>query len=159
MRISTVFIIPAIAAVLTGCTSEPTAQAVDIAADEAAIRAISAQWYELATQKDAASIANLFADDGRLVWPGQDPIEGRAAVGEFMAISFSASPVQSLDWSTDRVVVAASGDLAVAYGTYADENLGPDGTGADRGSYVTVYRKVDGAWRISTDVSASASSQ
>lgn len=98
----------------------------------------------------------MFADDGRLVWPGQDPIEGRAAVGEFMANNFSASPMQSLSWSTDNVVVAASGDLAVVYGTYSDENLGPDGTGADRGSYVSVYRKVDGTWRIATDVSASA---
>lgn len=159
MRISTAFIIPAIALVLTACTPEPAAQAVNIAADEEAIRAISAQWFELAVQKDAASIANLFADDGRLVWPGQDPIEGRAAVGEFMAINFSASPMQSLDWSTDRVVVAASGDLAVAYGTYSDDNLGPDGTGEDRGSYVTVYRKVDGAWKIAADTSASAYSQ
>jgi uncharacterized protein (TIGR02246 family) len=159
MRISTVFLITAIAAMLNGCTSEPATQAVNIAVDEEAIRAVSAQWFELARQKDAASIANLFADDGRLVWPGQDPIEGRAAVWEFMANNFSASPMQSLDWSTDRAVVAASGDLAVVYGTYSDENLGLDGTGEDRGSYVTVYRKVEDAWRIATDVSASAFSQ
>jgi uncharacterized protein (TIGR02246 family) len=144
---------------LNGCTSELATQAVDTAVDEKAIRSISAQWFELATQKDAASIANLFADDGRLVWPGQDPIEGRAAVREFMASNFSASPMQSLDWSTDRVVVAASGDLAVVYGTYSDDNLGLDGTGEDRGNYVTVYRKVDGTWRIVTDTSASALAQ
>ena len=159
MKISTVGLIVAIAAVLTGCMPERATQAVDTAADEQAIRAISAQWFELAKQKDAASIANLFADDGRLVWPGQDPIEGRDAVWDFMANNFSASPMQSLDWSTDRVVVAASGDLAVVYGTYSDENLGLDGTGEDRGSYVTVYRKIDTTWRIATDVSASAFSQ
>ncbi len=159
MRISTVFLIPAVAVILNGCTSEPASQAVDIAVEEATIRAISAQWFELAGQKDAAGIANLFADDGRLVWPGQDPIEGRAAVREFMANNFSASPVQSLDWSTDRVVIAASGDLAVEYGTYADENLGLDGTEEDRGSYVTVYRKVNGTWRIAADASASALAQ
>ena len=82
---------------LDGCTSEPATQAVDIAANEKAIRAVLAQWFELAKQKDATSIANLFADDGRLVWPGQDPIEGRAAVLELMANNFSASPMQSLD--------------------------------------------------------------
>jgi len=159
MRISTGFLIPVIAVILNGCTSEPAFQAVDIAVEEEAIRAISARWFELARQKDAGSIANLFADDGRLFWPGQDPVEGRAAVREFMANNFAASPMQSLDWSTDRVVIAASGDLAVEYGAYSDENLGPDGTEEDRGSYVTVYRKVDGTWRIAADASASALAQ
>jgi uncharacterized protein (TIGR02246 family) len=159
MRISIVLLIPAIAVLLSGCSSELATDAVDITVDEEAIRAVSAQWFELARQKDAESIANLFANDGQLVWPGQDPIEGRAAVREAMARNFSASPVQSLDWSTDRVVVAASGDLAVVYGTYSDENLGLNGTGEDRGNYVTVYRKVDGTWKISTDISASTFSQ
>ena len=156
MRLSTAFLILATALVLSACAPEPAVRAVDITAEEQAIRAISAEWLEFARQRDAAGIAALFAEDGRLIWSGQDPVVGPTPIQEFIANNLAANPMQTTDWSPDRVEVATSGDLAVEYGTYLDENHGPDGAEEDRGSYVTVYRKIGGNWKVAADVGASA---
>ena len=66
MRTSIVFLIPVIAVMLNGCTSEPATQAVDIAVDEEAIRAVSAQWFGLARQKNALHKMNRLAK-----WPSR----------------------------------------------------------------------------------------
>ncbi len=155
MRLSAAFLTLVTSLVLIGCAPETAVPAVDIAADEQAIRAISAEWLELARQQDAAGIAALFAQDGRLIWGGQDPVVGPTAIQEFIANDFVANPTQTFDWSADRVEVAASGDLGVEYGTYLNENRGPDGAEEERGSYVTVYRKVGGNWQVAADASAS----
>ena len=153
MRLSAAFLTLVTSLVLIGCAPETAVPAVDIAADEQAIRAISAEWLELARQQDAAGIAALFAQDGRLIWGGQDPVVGPTAIQEFIANDFVANPTQTFDWSADRVEVAASGDLGVEYGTYLNENRGPDGAEEEWGSYVTVYRKVGGNWQVAADAS------
>jgi uncharacterized protein (TIGR02246 family) len=129
---------------------------VDVAAEEAAIRALSARWLELEGARDAGAIAGLFADDGRLVWSGQDPVVGPAAIQAFLVKEYAQNPQQTTTWATDRVIIASAGDMAVEYGNYANASTGPDGTGSGRGNYVTVYQKVDGAWKIKADAAASA---
>jgi len=47
------------------------------------------------------------------------------------------------------VMVAASGDMAVEAGSYIYSDAGKE---IDRGRYVTNWRKVDGAWKVSTDM-------
>lgn len=51
----------------------------------------------------------------------------------------------------DRIEVAASGDLAVERGAYQSPT--------DEGRYVTVYRKVGGAWKVAADMSVSMSAR
>ena len=41
------------------------------------------------------------------------------------------------------------------YGTWSETGLGANGTEEDHGRYVTVFRKVDGAWKIAADASLS----
>jgi ketosteroid isomerase-like protein len=55
-------------------------------------------------------------------------------------------------WSTTSVRVAASGDLAVEQGEIYMDPDGADGKEpATTGAYVTVWEKVDGAWRVFAD--------
>ena len=128
---------------------------VDLAADEQAVRAISKQWLELDRAKDMASIAALFAEDGVLIRQQEEPIVGHAAIEAHMTKQQTENPTRVPDWSTERVEVAASGDLAVEYGTWSETGLGPNGTEEDHGRYVTVFRKVNGAWKIAADASLS----
>jgi uncharacterized protein (TIGR02246 family) len=134
----------------------PAAPAVDIAAEEAAVRALSAQWLALDGKRDAAGIARLFADDARLVWAGQEPVVGPREIQEFLAGEFGANPQQKSVWTTDRIMLSAAGDMAVEYGHYANTATGMDGSGSDRGNYVTVYEKSGGTWKVKADASASA---
>jgi uncharacterized protein (TIGR02246 family) len=144
-------------AVMSACASQPPAPSLDSAAEEQAIRGISAQWLEHTTQKDPAGIAALFADDARLVWAGQDPVVGKAAIRNFFTQDFANSPKQSTNWEIDRIELAASGDLAVEYGHYENTGAGREGTLDERGNYATVYRKVSGTWKVISDSSVPSS--
>jgi uncharacterized protein (TIGR02246 family) len=139
---------------LAACGPTPP-PAVDTAADEQAIRAISARWLELDRARDAAQIAALFAEDGRLIWT-TEPVVGRAAIQEFLTNDFAASPDAMTNWSTERVEVAASGDLAVELGSFSSTNRGQSGAEEEHGRYVTVYRKTGGNWQVLVDTSVSA---
>ena len=147
------FILMLLTGLLAGaCTAAPETPPVDLAAEAEAIRARSAEWLGFTRRKDAAGIASLFADDGRVVWAGQDPVVGPVAIQEFLAGDFERSPDRTSSWAPDRVEVAPSGDLAVEYGSYTSAP-GPDAEVDEEGNYSTVYRKVDGAWRIVSDFS------
>ena len=80
----------------------------------------------------------------------------RAGMGErdtYAYVLTGGSNLQS--YLGKRVEVAASGDLAVEYGTWSETGLGPNGTEEDHGRYVTVFLKVNGAWKIAADASLS----
>jgi uncharacterized protein (TIGR02246 family) len=113
------------------------------------------RWLELARAKDAAGIAALFAEDGRLLRENAPPVMGPAAIQASEQQDITESPNAVPNWTTERVEVAASGDLAVEHGTYSITGLGADGSGSDEGAYVTVFRKVNGTWMIVTDASVS----
>ena len=134
----------------------PPAPAVDVAAEEKAVRAVSASWLKFEGERNAAGIAGLFADDGRLIWVGQDPVVGPAAIQAFMTKEWDANPKRTSTWTIERVIVATGGDIALEYGNYTNTATGKDGKGTDRGSYVTVHQKIGETWKVKSDASASS---
>jgi uncharacterized protein (TIGR02246 family) len=137
----------------------PAAQAVDLAADEQAVRDVSMRWLELAKARDAAGIAALFTEDGTLLRPAMAPIVGRAAIEAHLASEQAANPTAVPGWTTDRVEVGAAGDIAVEHGTWSETSLGADGAGQDDGKYLAFFRKVGGSWYVVTDVSISTKAE
>jgi ketosteroid isomerase-like protein len=97
-------------------------------------------------------VAALFAEDGIIFRAQNEPVAGHAAIQEYMAAEYTKNPTSRVEWTTDRVEVAASGDLASEYGTYSETNDTGEG---DQGRFVTVYRKVNGEWKVAADMSAS----
>ena len=127
------------------------APAVDLAAEEQAIRNRSGEWMNYANSKDAASIANnIFATDGVLI-SDEKAHKGAAAIQAAMEADIKKTPDALFSWSSDQVRVASSGDLAVETGSF---NFDPDGDGrkpAVQGTFATTWVKVDGQWRALTD--------
>jgi ketosteroid isomerase-like protein len=76
---------------------------------------------------------------------------GPAAIQETFIKSREKYPELVVNWTTDNVEIAASGDLAVEYGSYTMTNQGQE----DHGKYVTVYRKVNGTWKVAADIGTS----
>jgi uncharacterized protein (TIGR02246 family) len=130
------------ALVLAGCAPQ-----VDLPAEEAAIRATAAHWAEMAAAGDATGVAALFAPDGTVHWEERQPASGTTAVQEFMERTFSLNPGGEESFAPDRIDIASSGDLAVEQGAWQ----GP----GDNGRYMTVHKKIDGAWKIIADMSLS----
>lgn len=139
---------------LTACAQAAPPQ-VDAAAEEQAIRALSAQWLTLDKAKDYAAMAALFADDGVLYREAMEPAVGTGAIQAAMAEEDARSPDETVEWTTDRVEVASAGDVAVEHGSWTSTTAGPASGASDRGKFLTTWRKVNGTWKVTGDISVS----
>ena len=144
----------------TGCAKkeepkeEPkveAAPAIDLAAEEQAIRNRSGEWMNYANSKDAASIATkMFASDGLLV-ADDKAYKGQAAIQAKMEEDIKKNPNGLVSWTSDQVRVSSAGDFAVETGSFTFD---PDGDGkksAVQGSFATTWTKADGEWRVVSD--------
>ena len=128
---------------------------VDKAADEAALRAIYQKMPQMATG-DASAFAALFMNDGVEIMPGMPPAQGPDAVKKEYA-SVMAS-LKNLELSLGEAVVniADAGDLAVVKAPYHMTYTDAKGKKAeDHGTSMTVFKKVDGQWKILYDTNVS----
>ncbi len=98
---------------------------------------------------DAAAVVALYAPDAELVMSGSETAKGTAAI---------QSVVEAMIKSGVKVHIGASqnvgaADIAYVYGTYSvlDHDGGAE---TERGSYVEVWRRLDGVWKITLDVNA-----
>lgn len=130
----------------------PSQPAVDLTAEGQAVRAASMAMVTAVQAKDYAKFAAFFAPDGIRFSTQRGPLVGPAAIQAHYDTAVAKIPSASMSWTTERVMVAASGDMAVEVGSWVFSN---EGKQLDRGKYVTTWRKLDGAWRVSTDMSAS----
>jgi uncharacterized protein (TIGR02246 family) len=140
---------------LTAYPQQTEKKQADLKSDEQAIRSLSLKWLELTKKHDAAACAALFANDGIEYNMNKEPSVGPAEVQKEFIEMLQKNPKEEVNWSTNSVELAASGDLAVEYGNYDVKGLGPNGTESDRGKYVTVYRKVNGTWKVAADIGTS----
>jgi uncharacterized protein (TIGR02246 family) len=145
---------------LAGCNtapSVPAAPVVDIAAEQGKIRDLEAAWSKDAGAKDLEkSIAN-YADDAIMLTPGAPAAKGKDAIRAAWK-DMLADPKGKLAFSTERVDVSASGDLASSKGSYTMTMTNPKTKKPveDKGSYVTVYKKqADGNWKAIEDLTSS----
>lgn len=95
---------------------------------------------------DAATLASYFTEDAFFKLPGQKPVEGRAAIQQVHEGMIS----QGLGIRPSTEEVEVNGDRAVELGTV--DILGPDGNTVNKAYYLTVWKNVDGEWKIYRDV-------
>ena len=125
--------------------------AVDTGADEQAIRGHVDRWLQLVKAKDAAGIAELYADDGTVMPPNAPIGKGHAAIQETWA-SMMRTPGFDLTFVPEQIIVSSSGDMALDRGTYR-LSVAPDGTAqTDTGKYVVVWRKIGSDWKAAADI-------
>jgi uncharacterized protein (TIGR02246 family) len=128
-----------------------TAAAVDVSADEQAIRGQVDNWLKLVKAKDAAAIAALYAEDGAVMPPNAPIGKGRAAIQQTWA-GMMQTPGFDLSFVPDQIIVSSSGDMALDRGTYKLA-VAPNGTAqTDTGKYVVVWRKIGGEWKAAADI-------
>jgi ketosteroid isomerase-like protein len=143
-------------ALLLACApaASPPKPQVDTAKIVDAIKTDEVHWNADWAAKDAVKIAAHYAPDAIEMDPSAPPAAGAAAV---MADTKGGvdDPGFTLTFASDKVDVAASGDLAAAHGTYKQTSTDPKTKAVvtETGSYVTVYKpQSDGTWKAVWDI-------
>jgi len=149
----------AAALLMTGCNQPPPPVAATLdtrEADTKAIHDIEDSWNKEYEAKDASKLVAHYADDATLMAPGMPASHGKDAIAKVLN-EMAADKALALKFHADHVDVAKSGDLAVSQGSYEMTMTNPATKKPvhDKGSYVTVYRKIDGAWKAISDIATS----
>ncbi|MGH7526303.1 MAG: YybH family protein [Gemmatimonadales bacterium] len=123
------------------------------AEDEAAVRALDAEWARAASAGDANAVAALYTSDATVLPPMEPIRQGEAAKKYWIDITNAFSGPTELT----TTAVEGRGDLAYAVGTYRS-TLTPKKAGAkplptEQGKYLEVLKKqTDGSWKIVYDM-------
>ena len=144
----------AVALELAACKpAADKAAKVDLAAEEAAIRAKETAWMAAYNQHDGKGLAAQYEDDAALAANGVKLMTDSVGRGLFLDEMASDKALQ-VDFASDRIIVAASGDLASSRGHYTFIYTDPatKKPKTEKGNYLTVYRKAaDGSWKAVED--------
>ena len=127
---------------LIGCAPAPNRPLTD---DRGAVEATVNRYVEATNSGDAEALARLYEDDAVLLPPDHQPIEGRAAIGEF----WRQGTDEGLEVTTLRLDVEGGiGYLVVQY-TLPETEEEP----ADSGKAVMcLKRQRDGSWKVTADI-------
>jgi len=123
------------------------------AQDEAAVRAVDAEWARAASAGDGNAIAALYATDATVLPPMEPLRQGEAAKKYW--VDFTNSFSGPIELAT--TAVEGRGDLAYGVGKYR-MSVTPKKAGAkplpvEEGKYLEVFKKqADGSWKIIYDM-------
>ena len=129
------------------------ADGVDTAAIQTMLRDNETRWNGLYKARDAAALAAIYANDAALANPGAPLVEGGPAITTAVG-QFVADPNLDVQFASDRVQVAKSGDLAYTRGHFTMRSTDPatKQPRTDTGNYLTVWQKqADGSWKAVED--------
>jgi uncharacterized protein (TIGR02246 family) len=119
-------------------------------ADAAAIRNLDRAYVEAWLANDRSRVVALFADDAVIVPQNRAPIEGMDAVAKFWWPAGGKTTITS--FQNTIAEVGGSHDLAFSRGSYDFafdyESGGSVQSLRNRGNYLMLYRRENGAWRI-----------
>lgn len=130
----------------------------DLAADERAIRELSATWQKALLARDADTQASMFADDGISYHDGQAPLVGPQAILEWEKKAVNSHPKAKITSRTTELKIAAGGDVAIQAGEGELTDLGENGEdhAVHRQRFLTIWKKVNGRWKVAHDMAVNA---
>jgi ketosteroid isomerase-like protein/quercetin dioxygenase-like cupin family protein len=117
--------------------------------DAAAIRLLSNKWQQDIAAQNIDAIVALHAPDAVVLMSHAPVATGSAMIRERWKEG-AATPGLVLHWTPVKIEVV-SPTVATEYGTYTESFNTPQGKGTDEGSYVTIWRKINGKWRVALD--------
>jgi uncharacterized protein (TIGR02246 family) len=130
-----------------GCQAKGNGNLSD-QAEARRLRERSAAVVAAEARKNIDSVLTYYAADAVIQPPGAPAAKGHDAIRQLYADFYRAVPFTSFTASITTLEVGAGGDLAYETGV---NRFGFDSAGRsteDIGKYLTVWRKLDGEWRI-----------
>lgn len=130
---------------IAACTT-PDGGAVDYDA-AAGIEAANATFMAMMAEGDAAGVAALYTSDGTLMPPGAPIVGGISAITEAVGAMVADG---GLDFTLSTTEIHGAGETVTEVGNYTLATL--DGMHLDHGSFVVIWRYVNGEWKLHRDI-------
>jgi ketosteroid isomerase-like protein len=135
------------ALVASSCT-----QTVDVDQEKVALLAADAEW--LKNAKDIDKFTSFMEPDVTLAMASMPALKGPQAVKDALGPMMKA-PGFDISWKAEEAVAARSGELGMTFGSYALTINSPAGAPVtEKGKYQTIWKKVNGAWRVIYDAAS-----
>lgn len=116
------------------------------ATDSSELAATTEAWLSAFNAGDLDALTGLYAADAMLLPPNAAMERGSTAVRS----AFEEMVAAKLQAGFEILEVAVSGELGQKVGLYTV--LAPDGSTVETGKFVELWRKVEGQWRLTTDI-------
>ena len=117
--------------------------------DEAAIRLLSNKWQQDIARQDIDAIVALHTSDAVVLMSHEPVAKGSAMIRDRWKEG-AATPGLVLHWTPVKINVV-SPTVATEYGTYTESYDTPQGKGTDEGSYIVIWNKINGKWKVALD--------
>jgi uncharacterized protein (TIGR02246 family) len=114
---------------------------------KAAIDAQNKAWGDAVAKGDAKAVAALYTETAKAYPPNGPAVSGRAAIAELFG-GMIAAGVRNVALTATEVT--GSGDTAQEVGTWVIK--APDGSVADQGKYIVLWKKEGGTWKLHRDI-------
>ena len=117
---------------------------VDTAAEETALKAVTAAWLQAYNAGDVEKIVAMYTEDAVLMPPHAAVVTGHAAIRAFLTTDTAGAKAAGVKLVPGAATAGVAGDTGWESGSYTIV----DATGAtvDSGSYLSVSRKSNGKW-------------
>ena len=142
-----------LALIIGGCEKQAKS---DPDAAKNAIKADEKKWNQEFQAKDTEALVSHYADDAFFIGPGVKGTDGSTEIRKAYAQA-STDPAFSVSFTSDKIDVSASGDLAYSRGHFSEKYTDPQTSKVmtTSGSFLTVYKKQqDGSWKAEEDFAA-----
>jgi ketosteroid isomerase-like protein len=117
---------------------------VDIEGGRSALMKLEKEFSERSIMKGVLDPFDFYlAEDGRVLRENAAP-----AVGKNVALNLISSRQGTLSWQVTALDISKSGDLGYAYGIFELKS----GTATEHGSYVRVWKRQNGKWKVVMDI-------
>ena len=117
----------------------------NIESGRASLTKLEADFSQRSVSKGTLDAFDFYlAGDARLLRENVEP-----ALGKNAALNLISAKLGTLSWEVTLADISASGDLGYAYGVFEFRS---GAAGAERGSYVRVWKKQKGKWKVVMDV-------
>jgi uncharacterized protein (TIGR02246 family) len=119
--------------------------------DEAAIRALDAEWSKAARARDVDRVMTFYAKDGSVVWPEQPVAKGHPAIRASWKKAYKTSPKLYLEFKPTHIEIAGGRDMASDFGAvYFAPHVKSNDT-RNVGKYLVVWKREKGTWKVLYD--------
>ncbi|WP_083851080.1 YybH family protein [Halogranum rubrum] len=111
------------------------------------IEAVDRAFETYFSQHDAEGMAGLYTQDGQLLPPGSEVVSGRADIAAFWQGAFDMGLANA---ELETVEVEDHGVTTIEVGRFT---LGDaDGQTVDHGTFIVIWKQVDGEWKLHRDI-------